>query len=237
MMKAYFAFLFGGAVFGGFAALIFFVWIYPTFVIRKILKNGVETTATVIDIDSNMKNTTNGRTTKLYYIRLSFVNPAGEQIRYNTPSVYTREALKNVRVKDVIPVKCLAKKAIPVYLVANRLEGWLWMIFILFGVIGIWMLATPAVGAVRHAGIKRYGTDGTGIYVKHVQGGVVFMGQKYYVVHFSFQNNEEIEIEARTGADYFDFEAEALAAMKTFPVKYKGNRAIIMIDKQELKEK
>ena len=142
-----------------------------------------------------------------------------------------------MRVKDVIPVMCLAKKAIPVNLVANRLEGWLWMFLIVFGVIGIWMLATPAVGAVRHAGIKRDGTDGTGIYVKHVQGGVVFMGQKYYVVHFSFQNNEEIEIETQTGADYFDFEAEVLAAMKTFPIKYKGDRAIIMIDKRELKEK
>jgi hypothetical protein len=57
-------------------------------------------------------------------------------------------------------------------------------------------------------------------------------------IYFTFENQHGEIIEAQTGFLAFeDFEAEALAAMKTFPIKYKGKKAIIMVDRKELGKK
>jgi hypothetical protein len=92
--------------------------------------------------------------------------------------------------------------------------------------------------AVNEFTIKKYGAESTGIYVKYEE---VTVARKnvdttYRNIFFTFENQDGETVETKTGFVYRDFEAEALSAMGTFPVKYKGKKAIIMVDKKALEK-
>jgi hypothetical protein len=85
----------------------------------------------------------------------------------------------------------------------------------------------------------RYGTPGTGIYQKSETSS--FWTEPYII--FSFENKkngEQVEVKTRyISKDYKvevpkSYEVEALIEMKSFPIKFRGNKAVIMVNKSEL---
>jgi hypothetical protein len=84
----------------------------------------------------------------------------------------------------------------------------------------------------------RYGTPGTGIYQKSETSS--FWTEPYIVYSFENKNGDQVEVKTRyISKDYKmvvpkGYEVEALIEMKSFPIKFKGNKAVIMVNKSEL---
>ena len=94
---------------------------------------------------------------------------------------------------------------------------------------------------IRNNKIKQFGRNGTGTYLKHKEVLKEIVGDNkipYYEIHFSFKNDSEKIIETKTSGDVFSMcEAEALAVMKIFPIRYMDDNAVIMTDDISSKKK
>jgi hypothetical protein len=140
--------------------------------------------------------------------------------------------------KETVQVVYLGNKAVVKGYEPDKTDGWLWFFPIFFGAIGAAFWLALAWGIVKTTGefiIKQTGTEGTGIYVRHEQRAVD--DAVTCNIYYTFENRLRETVEAKTGFIYRDFEAEVFAKMGTFPVKYIGNKAIIMVDKKVLEKK
>jgi hypothetical protein len=239
-------FLIFGVVFGGFATGAFYVFIKPQLDAEQILKNGTETTATVINIGGNA--TVNGE--PRYYIRFSFINSEDEEITVKTGSLYPEYFLRNSGIAAYsdstrsfgvvfgkeIQVMYKGANAVVKGYVAESETGFMWIFVLVFGGVGAGMLiafAYSIAADARNSKIKQYGRDGTGKYLNHTSN-VTYNNVPYFRIHFSFEDYDGRIIEVKTGSSYSQHEAEAIAAMQSFPIKYMGDKAVIMLDKQTL---
>ena len=234
-----------GVTFGGVAILVFLFAVKPGLDSKHILEKGVETTATVTGIGSNV--TANGE--PLYYVRFSFVNSDGKEISGRTRSSYSAnsliqagmaaysdstQALGVVHGSTIQVMRTGDKAAIKDQ--AAESENWLWIFVLVFGAVGAGMsiaFVSSVRTSLRNSRIKQYGRDGTGKYLEHSEGMKV-NNVPLYRIHFVFEDYDGRNIEAKSGSSYRRHEAEALAAMKSFPIKYMGEKAIIMLDKNAL---
>ena len=231
-----------GAPFAGVAAAILIWVLIPPLSAKRILNNGVETTATVVNFAKKFTETTksgsSSRKTEYYYITLSFVNSKGKEVVYKTRSIYTRQFIsnKNITENGTVQAICLGNKAIVKGYEPKKNEFWLWIFVLIFGTIGV-MLWKLAAWSITNVAIMRYGTPGTGIYQKTEASS--FWTEPHIVFSFENKNGKQVEVKTRyiskdskveTPKDY---EMEALIEMKSFPIKYKGNKAVIMVDESE----
>jgi len=251
-LLALIGFIFIGGVFAGVGAGVYFWVLQPPMEATKILKKGAETTATVIYADSKVTSTTksgsSSSTKALYYLNLSFVNAKGETITYKTNSMYDKYFLRNLNIateinsitgkydEQQVQVLYLGEKAIVKGYEPEKTETFLWIFPIVFGIIGAAIWLALLWGIVKTTGefiIKQTGDASTGIYLKHEQK----TGTIYYYVYFKYENKFQEIVETGTGFSYQDFEAETLAAMGTFPVRYLGKKAVIAVDRKVLQKK
>ena len=148
--------MFCGFVFAGTGAGVYFWVIKPPLEAAAILKNGVETTATVLGARTTgptTRTTGSVSTTETYYsLKLSFVNSQGEEITYKTHSLYTEYFLRGFNIdveynpetgiydKQTVQVIYLGNKAVKKGFVPEKAELYLWIFPIVFGTIGagIW---------------------------------------------------------------------------------------------------
>jgi len=137
-------------IFGGVGAGVFFLVIEPPMEARRILKNGIETTAVIMDIISNSSvSSSSGNTTRtenFYFLRLSFLNSEGAEIEYKTRSIYSERFIKNSDIKNsgTIQVIYLNNKAV-VKGYIPKYETWLWLFPVIFGAIGAGFLILPVI--------------------------------------------------------------------------------------------
>jgi len=147
-----------GLIFAGIGTGLFYLLIKPSLDAKNILKNGVETTATLIDIGSNMSSNE-----AYYWLKLSFVNPEGETITCKTKSLYPQSfiikagiAEHNSKTKkfelseEPVQVMYMGEKAVLKEFVPEN-AGWAtWIIPGFFGGIGMLILLglilAPVVG-------------------------------------------------------------------------------------------
>jgi len=235
------AYLLIPAIFGGVGAGVFFGVIQPQMEAGNILKNGVETTATVVAIDSKVivsSSSGNTKTKERYYsLRLSFVNSEGDEIEYTTRSIYPERFISKYDIKNgkTVQVMYASAKAVVKGFVPGY-ETWLWLFPVIFGAIAAGFLLLLAFSIVVSANdyiVKKFGVPAIGIY----------LGQRelikwsndsesnFYSITCTFKKNNGDTIEAKTGFIYTNSEAEDLAKMGSFPIKYKWKKAVIMIDK------
>jgi hypothetical protein len=111
-------------------------------------------------------------------------------------------------------------------------DMWLWIFPIVFGAIGIFFLVFTAKG-IRQSIIMLYGTPGTGRYVSHTKG--TFYDQSVYNIAFSFENKRRKTFEDKSGVfSYIDEQtAKALIEKRSFPIKYIGKKAMIILDQNK----
>ena len=226
------------AAFGGVGAGVFFWIIKPPMDAAGILKNGIETTATIIDLKNNVTvSSSSGNTTKteeFYYLRLSFVNAKGEKIEYKTPSIYSERFIRKYKIKNGGTVQALyvddeavVKGFVPEY------ELWLWIFPVIFGAIGAGFLIFPVVMFLfmaRDSIIKKYGVQAIGRYLETKK--FVNNEESYFnSITCTLINDNGDTVEVKTRYIYTNSEAEELAKMRSFPIMYKGKNAVIMIDK------
>jgi len=232
-----------GAVFAGVAAAILIWALIPPLSARRVLNNGVETTARVVHFAKKITETTksgsSSKKTEYYHITLSFVNFKGKEVVYQTRSIYTRQFIRDMRIaeNETVQVMCLGDKAVVKGYIPKQIDFLLWIFVLIFSAIGIlfWKLA---VWSITNVAIIHYGTSGTGIYQKTEKSS--FWTEPYII--FSFENKKGKQVEVKTR--YIckndkvetpkDYEVKALIEMKSFPIKYRGNKAVIMVDKSEL---
>jgi hypothetical protein len=253
---AFLGLVFIGFVFAGIGASVYFWVLKPPMEATKILKNGTETTATVVEvIDSKVSTTTttsSGSSKKvisnrLYRLTLAFVNAKGEEIIYETKTIYTGSFIERMKIaeKETVQVVRLGNKAIVKGYEPDSTDDWLWIFSIVFGAIGIafWLIiAWGIIKSIDEFIIKKHGFETTGIYLKHEKFTVPNKKNETESpacnIFFTYKNQNGEIVEVQTGyLSYKVHEAEALAEMKTFSVKYKGKKAIIMVDKNALEKK
>jgi hypothetical protein len=116
---------------------------------------------------------------------------------------------------------------------------WLLIFVLIFAVVGIYLLikfVRNSISDIRNHKIEQFGVNGTGTYLKNKE--VVAVNDvPYYEIHFSYKNDYREVVETKTSGGVFRMcEVEALAIMKTFPIKYLDNKATIVADKQVLLE-
>jgi len=232
-----------GAPFVGVAIAILFWVLIPPLSAKRVLNNGVETTAKVVNFAKKFTETSksgsSSRKTEYYYLTLSFINSKGKEVVYKTRSIYTRQFISNMRIaeNETVQVMCLGNKAIVKGYEPKKNDFWLWVFVLIFCTIGffLWKLA---VWSITNVAIMHYGTPGTGIYRKTVTSS--FWTEPYIIFSFENENGEQIEVKTRyISKDYKvdtmkDDELEALIEMKSFPIKFRRNKAVIMVDKNEL---
>ena len=114
-----------------------------------------------------------------------------------------------------------------------------WALFLVLMVAGVEIyilivFVRNYISDIRNHRIKQFGRNGTGTYLKHKEVLKEIAGNKkvsYYEIHFSFKNDSEKIIETKTSGGVFSmYEVEALTVMKTFPIRYMGDNAVIMTD-------
>jgi|GEM_PF-4568071 len=232
-----------GAPFAGVAVAILIWVLIPPLAAKRVLNNGVETTARVVSFAKKFTETaksgSSSRKTEYYYVTLSFANSKGKEVVYKTRSIYTRQFISNMHIDEngTVQVMCLGNKAVVKGYQPKETDFWLWVFVLIFGAIGffLWKLA---VWSITNVAIIHYGTSGTGIYRKTEKSS--FWTEPYIVFSFENKKGEQVEVKTRyISKDYKvettkDDELEALIEMKSFPIKYKSNKAIIMVDKSEL---
>ena len=112
--------------------------------------------------------------------------------------------------------------------------SFLYVYFLIFGIpvlIGIYLLIEFVRNSIldrRNNRIKHFGRNATGTYLKHEENKKI---KDSYEIYFSFKNGAGKIIETKTNGAVFSLrKAEALAAMKTFSVRYMDDNAVIMAD-------
>lgn len=109
------------------------------------------------------------------------------------------------------------------------------LFFATFG-IGLTAMTTTSFWLnVRDNGIKKRGTSAEGSYISH-ETNVSVDRIDYYKISFSFVNKNGNTVVATTRSLYRVMEAKVLAAMKNFPIKYIGHKAVIDIDKMRMQK-
>jgi hypothetical protein len=231
-----------GAVFAGIAAAVL-VWVLiPPLSARRVLNNGVDTTARVVNFAKKFTETTSSGSssskTEYFYIKLSFVNPKGKEVVYKTRSIYTRQFISrnNITGNETVQVICKGNKAVVKGYEPKETVFGLWVFVLIFSAIGVLLWALVA-WSITNVVIMHYGTYGTGIYQKTEKSS--FWTEPYII--FSFENKNGEQVEFKTGyisIDYKveglnDYEVEALIEMKSFPIKFRGNKAVIMMEKTD----
>lgn len=227
-------------VFTAGAVLIFSLWIWPAVEDKNIAANGTETTATVQDVATNV--TINGQ--PYYYIQLSFTNEAGQIVDTLTNSSYTWNDLKNLGIATgnivnygaEVQIKYECKKAVLTG-IEPKDTGILWLALIPFGAAGLGMSAAFIVTLFKEKTERRIraeGRDAAGTYVKN-SFSLSFNRARLYKIRFTFTNDTGETVNAKTRSIYSWHEMEKLAQMGTFPVKHEGDKAVIALDKNQLK--
>jgi hypothetical protein len=223
---------------------MFFGLFKPTMDAKNILKTGDETTANIIRLNSSMSKGNQ----RYYFLEISFRNAKGEEIRVKTNSLYSEKfiveqgiASKNettrkydVIEKETVQVMYKGNKAVLKGFVPDEDEKWLWLVPVVFGLIGIGIFIVclfAFMNALTLSKIKKHGVSGTGIYLKHET--ATSKGVTTYNICFTFENRDGKYVEVQTGYNYADYEAETLMTMQKFPIRYEGNKAVIMVDKSE----
>ncbi len=245
-----------GAIAGGVG--MFFGLYRPALDAANILENGVETTANIIRLNSTMakaesvddhrrkkrRKTKQGE--RLYYLELSFRNTKGEEIRYKTGSIYTESFIINQGIaskneitrkydiveKETVQVMYKGNKAVLKDFVPDKDLTRTWFVPLIFGVIGIGFFTVSLfafMDEITLLKIRKEGVSGTGIYLKNTSDST-----KTYNIYFTFENKDGKYVEVETGSIYDESEAEALIEMQSFPIKFIGDKAVIMVDKEEL---
>jgi len=142
-------FAFIGFVFAGVGAGVYLWALKPPVEAAKILKKGVETTATVIAAESKVAVNDKPK----YYLILSYANAKGETVTYKTNSMYDKSFLRNLKIptkintttgkydEQQVQVMCHGAKAVVKGYVPEKTETFLWIFPIVFGTIGaaIWL--------------------------------------------------------------------------------------------------
>ena len=233
-----------GFVFAGIGGGTYLWILKPPMEAAKILKNGTETTATVIEADSKLA--VNNK--PYYYLVLSYANSEGEEITCKTNSLYDKYFLWKMEIateinhttgkydEQQVQVMYIGDRAVVKGFVPEKGDMWLWVFPVVFGAIGVGIWLALVWGIVISAGgffIKYIGVAGTGIYLKHEQNTI--SGVTTCNIYYTFENKHRKKIEAKTGFVYRDFEAEGLAAMRRFPVRYIGKKSVVMVDRNDLK--
>ena len=137
------------AIFGGAGAGVYFGIIRPYKEARKILENGVETTATIIGMKSNTTVSSSSdnstSTERYYYLRLSFTNSEGVEIEHKTHSIYSEEFIYNygISIGETVQIMYAGKKAV-VKDYVPKYEKWLWIFPVVFGSIAASFFDKPS---------------------------------------------------------------------------------------------
>jgi hypothetical protein len=148
--------------FGGIGAGVFFGVLKPPMDARRILRNGVETTAAIISLHSN--HTIND--VPYYFLKLSFINSEGEEITVETNSLYSERFISDQKIaaynkatgkydtvtQETVRIKYIGKKAVLRSYVPDKTDNWLWVFPIVFGAIGAFFLIAMVAGIVKVAG-------------------------------------------------------------------------------------
>ena len=208
------------AIFGGVGAGVFFWLIKPPMEAGKIHKNGVETTATIIGMESNVTvSSSSGNTTtkkQYYYLKLSFVNSEGDEIEYKTRDIYSDRFIRNHNIKKggtvqvmYVGVKAVVKGFIPEY------ETWLWLFPVIFGGIAAAFLIFSALSFVWTASdaiVKKFGIPATGTYLEQKK---MFNSDEsnFNSITCTFQKDNGDTVEVKTRFIYTDSAAKELAEM------------------------
>ena len=231
-------FLFIPIIFGGVGVGVYLGMIKPQIEAGNILKNGTETTATIVDVNSNVTaSSSSGNTTKkvrYYFISLTFTNSKGNEINYKTRSVYPQEFIRKYHIEkgETVQVMYLDTKAV-VKGFSPGYETWLWLFPVIFGAIAAGFLLLFIFSLVSTANnyiIKKFGTPVTGKYLeqkKLIKNHELDLNSITCII----ENNNGETITVKTSFIYTYSDAEKLAKMESFPMVYKGKKAIIMIDK------
>lgn len=235
--------LFVVAFFAGTGAGVYYFVLKPPMTAKKILKNGVETTATITGTGSHFSVGRDNKSSERYfYLNLSFVNPAGESVRYKTDSIYSESFMRKMGIADnyaaansTIQVISLGDKAVVKdFTPDNSAPAWLWIFPILFPLIGIGLLAATVIGIADVTAlsvIKLAGTPGTGVYASHTYDTEI---ANHYTIYFTFKNAKANTVKNKVVLINRDTEAEMLIALRTFPIKFIGNKAALMLSMDDI---
>jgi hypothetical protein len=228
-------------IFGGVGAGVYFWLIKPQMEAGKILQKGVETTATIIGVKSSMTvSSTSGNTTReerYYYLTLSFFNSEGFEIEYETRSIYPEGFIREYDIEKggTVPIMYVGDQAVVKGFVPEY-DMWLWVFPVVFGAIAVGFLILPVIVFTWQANdyiIKKFGSPATATYLDHkkwLNGDTSDLNS----IICTFVNNNGEMVEVKTGFNYSDAEANKLAKMASFPIMYKGGKAVIMIDKDKI---
>ena len=236
------AYLIIPTIFGGVGAGVFLGVIKPPMDARKILKTGVETTATVTDIDSKgTLSSTSGNTTKTvqhYALKLSFINSERNEIEYKTRGIYPERFIRENKIKkgETVQVMYVGDKAVVKGFVPEY-ETWLWLFPVIFGAIAAGFLIILALGFVWTANdyiIKKFGDSATGTYLEQKKW-ITGNESNFISITCTFIKDNGDTVKVKTRFQYTNSEAEELAEMGSFPIKYKWKKAVIMIDKTKMR--
>jgi len=149
-----------GFIFAGIGAGVYLWVLKPPMEAAKILKNGVETTATVIAAESN--STIND--VPQYYLVLSYVNSEGKKITCKTNSIYDERFLQDMNIaaeknfttgnyyEQQVQVMYIGAKAVVKGFVPEKADWWLWIFPVVFGAIGVAIWLALLWGIVKLTG-------------------------------------------------------------------------------------
>ena len=234
-------------VFGGTGFGVYYWVLKPPMDAENILKNGVETTATIISLNSNVTKDKE----PYYSLKLSFHNSEGEEITVKTSSLYsqnfirqhkiaeydrdTRMYNKVIKDKDKVKVRYIGKNAVLRSYVPDKTDKVFWAFPIVFGSIGLGFLIAIVYGIISsmmNIIIKIFGAPGIGRYLRHSLNPIA--GVSRYIIYYTFENKSGKLVEGKVSYTNQAIEAEALIEMKSFPIKYIGKKALIMLGENEL---
>ena len=228
------------AGFGGVGAGVYLGIIYPQIEAEKILKNGIVTTATIVGLNSNVTASSSSgsvlRTDRYYYLNLTFINSERNEILYKTRSIYPGEFIRKYHIEkgNTVQAVYLGPKAV-VRGYVPKYETWLWLFPVIFGAIAAGFLIIPVISIVWITNdniIKKFGAQATGKYLEHKKL-IKTNGPDLNSITCVYKNDSDEIIEVHTRFIYSFSEAEEFAKMKTFPIIYRGKKAVIMIDKKQ----
>ena len=154
-----------GLIFGGIGAGVFFGILKPPMDARRILKNGTEVTAAIIDIGSNLTEKFGKSEECYYYLTLSYVNSEGEEVTVKTSSLYPERFIRDQKIaaynnasgiyntitKETIQVKHISSKVVVKDFIPKSEPLLLWLFPVVFGAIGVFFLITLIMGIVKAA--------------------------------------------------------------------------------------
>ena len=234
------SFLLIPGIFGGVAIGVYLGVIRPSSEANRILGTGIETTAAIIDVNSNVTvSSSSGSTTRkerYYYLKLAFVNSVGDEIEYKTRSIYPEDFIRRNHIESggtvrvmYVGAEAVVKGFVPKY------ETWLWLFPVVFGAIAAGFLLLFIYSLKMTAGdyiIKNFGIPVTGRYLEKKK--LIKSGElDLYNITCAVKNDYGETIEVQTRFIYSNSDAEKFAEMGTFPVIYKGKKGIIVAEEKE----